>query len=141
MRVVLDTNVIVSSFLSPSGTPARVVDAWRAGRYELLCSDFILGEYAAALSYGRVRRRHGLESDQVLAQIENFRHLAIVVNPADIPAVIDRDLTDDNIVACAVAGAADYIVSGDRHLLDLRRHAGIRILSPGAFALLLEVET
>jgi putative PIN family toxin of toxin-antitoxin system len=60
MRVVLDTNIIVSSFLSPKGISAKILDSARAGLFELVVSEAILTEYEEALSKGAVRVRHGL---------------------------------------------------------------------------------
>lgn len=138
MRVVLDTNIIVSAFLVALGTPARIVAAWRAQRFELVVSPALLAEYEAALNYDRVRRRHGLSPEQIAREVQVIGEVALVVEPTNVLAVIADDPDDDHVLACAVAGEADYIVSGDPHILALREYQGIRVLSPRAFVAVLE---
>jgi putative PIN family toxin of toxin-antitoxin system len=140
IRVVLDSNVVVSSFIVPVGAPARIMAAWRAERLALLISEPVLAEYERALNYPRVRRRHGLTPRQVAREVAAIRAAATVVSPGSVPRVVPADPDDDQILACALTGGADFIVSGDRHLLDLRDYRGIRILPPAAFVALLATE-
>jgi putative PIN family toxin of toxin-antitoxin system len=140
MRVVLDTNVIVSSFLVALGAPARIVAAWRRGRFQLVVFPALLIEYEEALGYERVRQRHQMTPEQIAIEVENIQRIAMLVEPREVPAVVARDRDDDQVLACAVAGAADYIVSGDAALLELREYRSIRILSPAALVALLDRE-
>ena len=138
MRLVLDTNVVVSRFLSPLGPPARVVEHWSAETFVLLVSEPILAEYRRALLYERVRARHGMSEQQVAEVIAGFRQFATLVVPQVALQVIRDDPADDKFLECAVTGGADYIVSGDTHLLRLGEYAGIQILSPAGFLMLLQ---
>lgn len=138
MRVVLDTNVIVSAYLTPSGTPARILTAWRAGRFDLVVSEALLAEYEEVLNRPRIRARHGLTAEQVARQMASFRYLALLVRPDAVPAVVADDPDDDYVLAVAIAGAAEAIVTGDPHLTRLRAYQDIRILTPTAFLALLE---
>lgn len=140
MRLVLDSNIVVGSYIVPAGAPARIVAAWRSGRFWLIISDWLLAEYEHALNYPRVRRRHGITPEQTARDIATIRELAILVEPADIPRVVPDDPDDDHVIATALAGEVNFIVSGDRHLLDLRDCLGMRILSPAAFITLLDEE-
>jgi putative PIN family toxin of toxin-antitoxin system len=137
MRVVHDTNVVISRYLVPAGLPAQVVAAWRARRYDLIVSPALLAEYAEVLNRPRIQRRHGLTAEQVTAELADLARFAILVEPTEVPVVIAEDPDDDHVLAAAVAGEADFIVSGDTDLLTLRDHRGIRILSPAAFLALL----
>jgi putative PIN family toxin of toxin-antitoxin system len=112
--------------------------SWRLQRFDLVVSPALLTEYERVLNYERLRRRHGLSPEQVAREIAGLRDAAILVVPTEVPAVIADDPDDDHVLACAVAGEADYIVSGDRHLLSLGEYRGIRILSLAAFLALLE---
>jgi putative PIN family toxin of toxin-antitoxin system len=137
MRVVIDTNVIVSRYLSPRGVPAQILGYWRDAAYDLVVSEAILGEYQRTLQYERLRVIHGMTDEVVTEVITAFRELALLVEPLAMPAVVSADPADDKFLACAVAGGADYIISGDAHLLIMKEYQGIRILSPTVFLTLL----
>jgi putative PIN family toxin of toxin-antitoxin system len=138
VRAVLDTNVVVSSFLSPGGTPARVIGYWRAGAFTVVVSESILAEYRRVLLRDRIRVRHGLTESEIDANITNYRRVATVCEPRETIRAVTADPSDDKFLECAVAGEADFVVSGDPHLLDLRRFRGIEIVSPATFLALLE---
>jgi putative PIN family toxin of toxin-antitoxin system len=138
VRVVADANVVVSGVIAPLGPPAAILRAWRADVFELVVSDDILAEYERVLRYPRIRRRHGLADDEITALVDGFRRFATVVEVTERLSIVADDPADDRYLECARAGGAAFIVSGDRHLLDLREHAGIRVLSPRAFLALLD---
>ena len=124
-RVVLDTNVVVSSFWG--GVPARVVEAWLQGRYVLLISPRVLAEYQMTLE------RLLPDSPGVLRFLHAVYLRAIATNPSQRVHAVRQDPADNRFLECAVAGKASYLVSGDQHLLRLRQFRGIRILSPKEF--------
>lgn len=140
MRVVLDTNVVMSRYMAPRGTPARILDHWEQDTFELLVSDPILAEYERVLAYPQVRRYHRMEDEQIRRAIERFRLFAVLVTPEQTVEAITDDPTDNRLLECAVAGNADVIVSGDRHLQRLGEYEGIPIITPAAFLTLLEAE-
>jgi putative PIN family toxin of toxin-antitoxin system len=141
MRVVLDTNVIVSAYLPEPGVPAKIVAAWRAGAFDLLVSAALLAEYAGVLGYVRIRERHRMTSQQIELEVKAIEQDGLLVEPGEVRRVVADDPDDDQVLACAAAGRANYIVSGDRHLLSLHEYLGIRILRPAAFVALLESAT
>ncbi len=133
MRVVLDTNVVASASISLGGPPARVFFAWLRDTFELVVSEFLLLEYRRALLYHRVASRHGMNETEVNDIVEDIRQHALMVEPIETITLITDDPSDNKILECAVAGEADYIVSGDRHLLSIGEFRGIQILSPAMF--------
>jgi len=141
MRVVLDTNVIVSRYLSPHGPPARVLERWEREDFELLVSAAILAEYEEVLGYERLRRRHGMNAEWIGQTVGRIRRSATLVVPTETLAVVEEDPDDDKFLECGVAGGAEIIVSGDDHLLKLRTFRGIQILSPTAFLAVLDAIT
>lgn len=132
MKVVLDTTIIISAYLVARGAPARILADFRRREFQMILSPALLGEYQRVLIRPDVQRRHGASASQTASDLAAIRSLAIVVNPADVPAVIAVDPDDGMVLACALAGQADYIVSGDSHLLGLGEYEGIRIVSPAA---------
>lgn len=140
MIIVLDTNVIISSLLSSKGPPAQIMAAWEGGQFEILTSPPLLRELKRALHYPRVQRYYEGSDKKIDAFLNRFQKVAVVVEPENRLEVIAADPADDRVLECAVAGGADYIVSGDHHLLDLKNYRGIVILNPAAFLPLVEGE-
>jgi uncharacterized protein len=138
VRAVLDTNVIVSRALSPTGTPAAIVERWLQGEYTLLVSDVILDEYRQTLALPRIQQRARISSDAISKFIDDVVSTASFVQPEQRIAGVSSDPDDDIFLECALAGGADYIVSGDRHLLSLETFHGIPIVSPSLFAAILD---
>jgi len=137
MRAVVDTNVFVARLLSPTGAPARVFDLWEAEAFELLVSEQILAEYARVLAYPHLAARLRSGATAITEVLRGLRQFALFVEPEESLAVIEADPADDKFLECAVAGGAEYLVSGDRHLLQLGEYRGIQILPPAAFVTLL----
>ena len=133
MRVVVDTNVLVSAVISPGGTPARVVSLWRDGQFVLLVNQAILAELSRALAQPRLLRKYALTRSRIERLLNALRESAVVVEGDPVVHADVRDPDDRKFIECALAGAADYLVSGDRDLLSLGEHAGIAIISPAAF--------
>lgn len=137
MRIVVDTNLIVSLALSPKGRIARIMTHLHRGRFEVATSAEILAEYRAALLYRSVAERHKLSEEQVDALLFPFSQ--IVATPSAVPSVC-RDPHDDMFFACALATAADYIVSDDPDLQAVGTYHGSRVISGAMFLRLLETE-
>jgi putative PIN family toxin of toxin-antitoxin system len=140
MRVVLDTNVLVSRVVVPNGKPAQILQQCENGRFEFLTSEALLAECRRVLAYKRIRARHRLTDDELDEAISKFRTLARLIEVSINLQVISADPDDNKVFECAVEGNADYIVSGDTHLLDLGEYQGIQILPPAAFLMVLEQE-
>ena len=137
MRLVLDTNVLVSALLSPSGAPARVLRLWEAEAFELVVSEAILAEYARVLAYPRIATRLKLTGESAEELVGALRQFSTLVEPDESLQVVAEDPDDDKLLACALAGGAEYVVSGDEHLLGLGEYLWIQVLAPAAFLMLL----
>lgn len=134
-RVVLDTNVFISAILT-SGPSRKVLEMARKGNIELSVSEAILGEIERILRL-KLRRADW----EVEAILRGVRDISAFVSPRHRLSVIIEDDSDNRILECAVEAKADYIVSGDeRHLLPLNEFRGIRILRPGEFCKLVQME-
>ena len=133
MRVVLDANVLVSATLSPRGTPAQILNTWRAEQFNLVISEAILAELDQVFRYPKIAKRLRWSEEQLQAFLDNLAAIAILTPGALTLTVITDDPPDNRYLECAVEGAADYLVSGDRLLLNLKTYQGVPILTPRAF--------
>jgi len=128
MRVVLDTNVLISAIFF-SGPPSRILSAWIADRFDLVVSTEILEEYREVA--GRIGKRFsGVELGPVLDRIALHALLVVPVQIAD-DACADRD--DVKFLECALGCGADCVVSGDRALLRSSGYEGIEVVTPREF--------
>ena len=132
MRVVADTNVVVSGLLW-HGPSRRLLNAARQGTVELFTSGALLAELEDVLQREKFLKR--LTAAQIPPRdlVTGYAALATVVQRAQIAPVILRDPDDDAVIACALAAAAANIVSGDRDLLALKRHQEIEIVKVAEF--------
>ena len=133
LRVVLDANQFVSAVLVPVGHPAQILDAWRRGDLDLLISPPILAEVRRVLLYPRLQRRHGWDEARVDGFLEGVWSAAIPTPGTTIVEAVPDDPSDDKYLVCALEGSAQYIITGDRHLLGLDPWRGIRIVPPAMF--------
>ena len=127
-RVVLDTNVICSG-LGWAGPSARILDAGLAGRLVLISSPALIAELRRVLGYPKLAA--AIKDPDRLADL--IAAAAVLVDPERTITTIS-DPADNRVLEAAIEGAADYIVSGDKHLLALGVFAGIPILTPATFA-------
>ena len=128
MRVVLDTNVIVSGLNFP-GNERLVLELALRGRFELCLSAFILQEAAGVLI-----RKLDWDEERTAQALRTLEDAAAVVEPLRLPEVIEGGHADNRILECAVEASADYLVTGDRRqLLPLAEHRGTRILNAPRF--------
>jgi len=139
-RIVLDTNVIVSGTILTTGVPAEILEAWRERRFDLIMGPIILTEVDRVLCLPKIARRYSLDLQSVQSLLELLVARAIIVTEKGLVSSGLRDSKDNPILACAVEGSADYIVTGDRDLLVLERFQGIPIVSPAAFAAVLDAD-
>lgn len=134
LRVVLDTNIFVSSVLVKVGLPAQAIGAWRARRYVLVISQAIMAEIHATLNYGHIRRKYNVTDEDVKQLLTLLQEDALLVaGAADVRGAIPADPSDEKVLACAVDGRVDFIVSGNLHLLDLVEYRGIKMLNARQF--------
>jgi putative PIN family toxin of toxin-antitoxin system len=128
MRVVADTNIVVSGFLW-RGNSRRVLDAARDGIIELFTSAILLEELEDVLSREKFVARLLAANVSAHDLVLGYAALATVIEPQAIEPVILADPDDDAVLACAIAAECEVIASGDSHLLDLKEHQSIRILT------------
>jgi putative PIN family toxin of toxin-antitoxin system len=127
LRIVLDTNIYISA-IRFGGNPEQILDSGRKRETEILVSEEILGETAKVL-----RKKFEFNDLQIDETLREIRHIAYLTTPKNTIKIIKEDEPDNRVLECAFEGNADYIVSGDRHLLSLKEYQGIKILRPKDF--------
>jgi len=129
IRAVVDTSALVSALLFGGG-PGKLVSLWQRGRIVPLVSRDVLLEYVRVLGYPKF----ALDAEDIKGLIEEhvlpFAEMVIV---EEAPAVVPEDPADDKFLALALVGGAGFLISGDRHLLALKRYRGVEILTPRQF--------
>lgn len=139
MRVVVDTNVIVSGSLRTSGAPANALATNRDNEVTWITSEILLAELQRVLARPRIRRRLKWDDARITQFSDVLRRQSVVVAPSErIEA--SRDPDDNRVLEAAVAGEADYKVAGDRDLLALGSYEGIAIVTPARFVELLPLD-
>ncbi len=128
MKLVVDTNVLVSAFLW-KGTPGQLIELAGEKECRLFTSRILIDELAEVLQCKKLAKQvqaTGLTAAQML---RNYQKLATTVTARRLAQQVSRDADDDAVLACALAAQADLIVSGDDDLLVLKQFQGIRIVT------------
>ena len=133
MKVVIDTNIFVSSFLG--GRPRQVIDLWKRGEVVLCLSKDILDEYVDVLQRVGIGPKEGLE--ELLALFKKNINIIFTLKTPRLP-IVEDDPSDDKFIECAVKFKADFIITGDKALRRVKQYLGIRILSPQEFLMVID---
>lgn len=131
IRATLDVNVLVSGLPASRGVPAELIARWLRREFALVVSEHILAEAAEAWEQPYWARRYS--TAQVAEAIALLRERAIVVRPVTTVHGVGEDEEDDLVIATAVGGGAQHLVTGDKALQTLLRFGGIDIVSPRQF--------
>lgn len=131
MRIVLDTNTLVSGIISAGGPPRRLLDGARTRAFELYSSATLLAELQDVLLREKFATRLANAGLTPHSIVRELHRIAYMVTPFSVPRVVENDPDDDHVLACAVAAQSDLIVSGDKHLHSLGGvYNNIRIVRP-----------
>lgn len=133
-RVVLDTNIFVSMVLG--GQVGKINDKWRAGKFILVVSEDIVSEYLDVLQ----RPKLHLKSRTIATVVNRVYRKAEFVTPQEKIVVVLADTSDNKFLEAAITGKTDCIVSGDKHLLDLKEYRSIPIITSREFIDILGTE-
>jgi len=131
-RAVIDTNILISGVISPHGCPRAILEHWHDQDFVLVISQAQMAEVEQVMEYPHLLARlrvYNHDRTRLLHALQSYAETVMVetVEP------VCRDPDDDLILASAVAGKADYLVSGDKDLLVLEKHRGVRIVTAAQF--------
>jgi putative PIN family toxin of toxin-antitoxin system len=133
LKAVIDTNILVSGLFAGSGTIFELMELWADGRFELVTSDEILDELYRVLHKPTIRKHFKPAETDIAAFVELVRERAVITPNLYKTDVITSDPTDNKFLVAALEANADFIVSGDRHLKDVREFEGTRIVDAKTF--------
>ncbi|MDL1959938.1 MAG: putative toxin-antitoxin system toxin component, PIN family [Deltaproteobacteria bacterium] len=133
MKIVVDANLFASALIKPNSNPGRILDLIKQNQVELILSPAIIKEIKRILLYPKLQKYHRKTAQEIDAYFEDILIFAWIVEGEGAIDLIEDDPTDNKYLACAYEGEADYIVSGDHHLLDLEVYEGIEILTAKSF--------
>jgi len=136
MRVILDTGILIAALITRDTPPDQIYQAWRKRRFELVTSEWQLEEFRRVSRYPKLRKY--LLPIEAGNMISGLRHQALLLN--DLPDVeLSADPDDNPLLAMAIAGAVDYLVSGDkRDVLALKKVGKTRIITARRFLTILK---
>lgn len=134
LKVVIDTNILVSSLWG--GKPGRIIELWDDGRLTLVVSEEILEEY-----FNVIERFDITDEDiEELAILFSNPHKAEIIESRAKINIVKKDPADNKFIEAALSGRADYIISGDTHLLEVKNQVDIPIMTPAEFLKALKKE-
>ena len=135
MRLILDTNILLSAFLSPLGAPAKLLDAWERKTLTLVACDALIAELSDVAGRPFFRARLRASAAELLAAgLRDFSFFC-----QNLPSgPIAPDPKDSYLLALAEASQAEFLVTGDKQLLSLKQHQSTRIITPAAMVELLQ---
>ena len=130
-KVVIDTNTIISAPLSEDGNPATIFELLLLGEINNFRSEEITNEVIEVFHREKIKKLISEEKIQFI--IDNYKKFSELVKPNIKLSIVKEDEDDNRILECAETGDVDYIISGDEHLLNLKNHKNIKIVSPKEF--------
>jgi putative PIN family toxin of toxin-antitoxin system len=128
IRVVVDTNVFVSSFFG--GNPRKIVDLWKTGEIALCLSKPIVDEYIEVLRWLGLQNEN--ELDELLGLFAHGLHVIFTAKTPELH-VVERDPGDNKFIECAVALKAEFVITGDKALKAIQEYMNIKVVSPRDF--------
>lgn len=128
MKVVLDTNVLISAIVF-GGNPRNILEAILRGEPKLFFSEYILDELKGVLQ----RPKFGFPAEVIQTILSELNAIGHVVKSLAHIREIQEDAGDNRILECAIEASANYIISGGTHLLNLKKYRNIRVVNPAEY--------
>lgn len=133
IRAVLDTNTLISVVINVAASVSvEIYRSCKENRFLMITSSEILSELDAVLRRERMAKFHQLADQQLQKIVNEIAKVSLIVS-GEVKVEVARDPSDDKVISTALAGKADYIVTRDRDLLDLKKYKGIKLVTPEEF--------
>ena len=138
IKIVVDANLFASALIKPDSNPGEILELIRQNQVELVISPAIIKEIKRILLYPKIQKYHQKTAHELDRYFDDLLIFAWTVEGNSKIDLIKDDPTDNKYLACALEGQADYIVSGDRHLLNVKIFNDIKIVNAKAFCKIYE---
>lgn len=125
LRVVIDTNLVISGTISPKSIPSQLLTSWAIGNFSWLLTEQTYDEIKEVLSRDKIKNRYHIDEIKIKTLLNNLAVGAEFITPFSEEALLihTRDIKDDKFLACALGGGCDYLITGDEDLLVLNGRA------------------
>ncbi len=133
IKAVIDTNILVSGLISSKASPAKIISLWRERKFILVVSEEILREVERVLFYPKIFKKYRLDKNSIDKYVKIFRAFTEIAEPKEELRLIKADESDNKFIEAALAVGAGYVVSGDKHLLEIREFRGIKVIKADEF--------
>lgn len=133
MKIVVDANLFASGLIKPNSNPGRILDLIKENQVEIILSPPIIREIKRILLYPKIQKYHRKTPQEIDTYFQDIIIFAWMVEGKEPVNIIEADPTDNKYLTAAMEGEANYIVSGDHHLLDLHKYKGIEIINAKTF--------
>jgi putative PIN family toxin of toxin-antitoxin system len=142
MRLILDTNILVSALLSPLGAPAKLLDAWERKKFTLVACDALIAELRDVTGRPFFRARLRASAAELLAAgLRDFSFFCRDLPSGPVAPNFKPDPKDSYLLALSEASQAEFLVTGDKELLALQHHQSTRIVTPAAMIEILRTQS
>jgi len=133
IKAVIDTNILVSGLISPKASPAKIISLWHERKLVLVISEEILKEVERVLFYPKIFTKYHLDKNSIDKYVKIFKAFSEVVKPKVKIKLVKTDESDNKFIEAALVAGAGYIVSGDKHLLEIKEFQGIKVIKADEF--------
>lgn len=138
LKGVIDTNVFISGLISKKGKSASLINNWRAGNFSLVISPQLIDELLKVVNRPRIKEKYNIKDKQIKTLLKTIYKKAIKVKGVYEKITKSQDPKDNILLACALEGKADYLISFDPHLRNLKYYYGVQIVDVSQFLRILE---
>ena len=121
LLVVVDTNIIINGLINQHGYSHQLILQWKAGNFSLVITKQLKEEYQVVLSRRKFSEKYGLSKPEIASIMRRINKESLLMNFQQVLPINVRDKKDEIIIATAMGGNADYLVTGDKDLLILKR--------------------
>lgn len=138
LKAVVDTNILISGLICKAGNPSSLINALKNNEFHLITSPQLMNEFIEVIERPHIKHKYELTNEEINDFIEYiYREATVISGIYEVKS--SKDPKDDMFLSCALEGKADYLVTGDTHLSNIKYYHGVQIVNVKQFLRLLEI--